>query len=287
MLAQVVINALVAGSHIALLSGAFALLAASTRFLPFTFGSAYAIGAYAMWSMSRVLPMPVAIAFGAICGGVLSAVLERTLFAGIRRRGGSALSMVIASIGVYIVLQNILSMVFGDTTLFARAHVVSPGHLVLGARVTTHQLIALITSASLLCVLLIGLRATRLGLRLLAVASDPDLAATLGHNVVAIRMVSSAIAGSLAAVGASVQSIDTGLYPTMGFGALLLALAGAVFGGLKGVGAAACGGIAVGGLVHLGTLVVPIAWQMALVFGVLCAALLWHRQLPLSVSRGR
>lgn len=287
MLTQVALNAIVAGSLIALLSAAFTLLAASSRFLPFTFGSAYSVGAYAMWSASQIVPLPVAVAFGALCGGGLSALLERAVFAGMRCRSGSALSMVIASIGVYIVLQNMLSMVFGDATLFARAHLVSPGHSVLGSRVTSYQLTAVITSTSLLCALLVVLHWTRLGLKLLAVASDADLAATLGHSVVTIRTVSSAIAGCLAAAGAAVQSIDTGLYPTMGFGALLLALAGAVLGGLRGVGTAAFGGLAVGALVHFGTLVVPIAWQMTLVFGVLCVALLWHRQLPFGTSGGR
>jgi branched-subunit amino acid ABC-type transport system permease component len=60
-------------------------------------------------------------------------MIEVSVYRPLRHKGASALILLLASLGVYIVLQNIISMAFGDDTKTIRSGMVKEGVNLLGA----------------------------------------------------------------------------------------------------------------------------------------------------------
>ncbi len=116
MLAQVLFNGLIAGSTYALLGLSFGLIYMPTRFFHFAHGVVYAAGAYGtLAAISWLnLPLSIAVLVGVGTSTVIGLTIECTVYRALRRRSASSLVFLLTSLGLYIVLQNSISLFFGD-----------------------------------------------------------------------------------------------------------------------------------------------------------------------------
>lgn len=278
MLTQLVANGLIAGVVVALLAVGFAVLYSGSRFFVFTFGASYAWAAYTVLGLIDYVPRWIAIGAGILVGIGIGVLLEQFIYRPIRRRGSSPLILMLASIGAYTVLQNVISMVFGDETRSLRGWHTAEGHLILGARVTDIQLTIVGVSILVLTATWLLLKRTLLGRRLRAVANDELLARVVGIHVERAVLSAAALGSGLAAIAGVLMSLDTSLIPTMGFQALLLGVVAAIVGGVNSVGGAVLGGMLLGLAQHVGVWKLPTQWQDAIVFVILVVFLIVRPQ---------
>jgi branched-chain amino acid transport system permease protein len=165
-----------------------------------------------------------------------------------------------------VAMENSVSMVFGDELKTLSDLPVGKGIGIGSALITPIQVLTILSSAVALVGLGILLNYTRLGVSLRAVADDPDLAAAVGLEPVRLTGYSFAIGSALAAIAAILSALDTGLTPSMGFNALLLAVVAVVIGGIGSIQGALVGGLAIGMVRNLTAAIIPIAWIDAVVF---------------------
>src|SRR5207244_4327147 len=94
----------------------------------------------------------------------------------------SGLVLLLASLGLYIVIQNLISLIFGDQyRTFSR--VASDGGIsIFGAQITTIQLITFVINLALYCGAGFVAAKTAVGRITRAVANDPELATIFGIN---------------------------------------------------------------------------------------------------------
>jgi len=278
VLTQLVANGLIAGMLVALLGVGFAVLYSGSRFFVFTFGASYVWAAYTVLALVDYAPEWLAISAGIVVGAGIGVLLEHFIYGPIRRRGRSPLILMLASIGAYAVLQNTISMVFGDETRSLRGRHTTEGHLILDARVTSIQLSMVAASFLALVATWLLLKRTRLGRRLRAVANDEFLARVMGIRVERAVLLGAALGSALAAIAGVLMSYDTNLIPTMGFQALLLGVVAAIVGGVNSMGGAVLGGMLLGLAQHVGVWKLPTQWQDAIVFVILVAFLVLRPQ---------
>ena len=122
MLPQLFVNGLIAGGIYSLVALGFGLIYSTTRFFHFAHGAVYAVGAYltyACWlfGLSLYIAIPLAI----IGTSILGALLDIGIYRPLRQRGASSLILLIASLGLFTVIQNLISLVFGDDTKTIRS----------------------------------------------------------------------------------------------------------------------------------------------------------------------
>jgi len=111
---------------------------------------------------------------------------------------------------------------------------------------------------------------TRMGVSVRALASNPDLAESLGMNVKKIRYVTFAVGSALAAVASVLVCIDIStIDPVMGFNAILMATFAIIVGGVGNIPAAAGGGFLLGIAQHFGIWKISSEWEMAILFLIL------------------
>ena len=277
---QLIVNGLATGTSHGLLALSFALIYGTTRFFHLAHAAVYTIGAYAAFYAATSLDTPrvVAIAIGAATAAAVGVGVEAAVYRPLRSRHGSPLVLLMASIGVLVVLQNCVSIVFGDAIKTMPGLVTQEGYAVLSARITGVQLTSISVSLAAFAGVHLVLRKTWWGRRLRAVVDNESLARAVGIDARRVVFVSFAVGSMLAGLAASLAAYDTGLRPMMGFNGLLLAVVAMVIGGVGNVSAAFLGGLIVGAAQQVAALLLPTKWQDAVVFVLLVGFLLVRPQ---------
>jgi branched-chain amino acid transport system permease protein len=276
---QLLANGLIAGSTYGLVALGFTLIYSVGRFFHFAHAGVICFSGYiTLTLMTRVhFPLGVAIAVSIILSALMGVLMEAAIYRPLRGRRASSVSLLVVSLGLYVVVQNVISMAYGDEvqTLFSQG---TPGLLLSAARITPVQVLILGVNAVLYAIVGLFLARTRPGRMVRALASDPELACAFGIDRNRVMLVVFALGSGLAAVAGILISCDTNLTPTMGFRALLMGVVAAIVGGIGSVPGAIVGGLFIGLVQHFGVWVLPTQWQDAIVFAVLILFLLVRPQ---------
>jgi branched-chain amino acid transport system permease protein len=178
---------------------------------------------------------------------LVGAVLEFTALRALRRKGVTNLAPLISTIGLGMVLQNLMVRVTNGQPLSFRVPL-TEGVIQLGPlQITTAQVVVLGVSLALTVALQWTLSRTRLGRAVRAVSENPETASLLGVNIsgviLATVMLASALGGAAGVlVGLSFVSVSA----VMGLSYGLKGLAVIILGGLGNVSGAVAGGLLIG-----------------------------------------
>lgn len=278
MFPQLLFNSLISTSIYSLIALGFALIYQTTRFFHFAHGAVYTFGAYFAYMFSVQLGWDRWFAFPAACmlTAMLGVALELGVYRQMRKRKATDLTLLIASLGLYIVLQNFISMFWGDDTKTMRTGIVMEGHELFGARITDIQIAIIVTSIILIAIFAIILLKTKFGKSLRALANDEELARLSGIKTDNYIMYSYAIGSFLAAIAAIMISFDTDMTPTMGFNALVMAVIAVIVGGIYSLPGAAFGALLLGLAQNFGVWKLPSKWQDTIAFVILIVFLLFR-----------
>lgn len=280
MISQMVLNGIVAGSQYSLVALGFSLIYRTNRFLHFSHGAAFVLGAYLTYFLRVQCGMPL-IAAGlltvALCG-MFGAVLEIAFYRRLRARRASAAVLFLTSLGVLIALQNSISLIWGDEMKSFRDGPIKEGIQVFSAILTPAQLLGIVVSTILGIAVLFFLYKTSVGREVRAVASNPALSRIYGINSDTIILAMLMLGSCLAGVAGIFKALDSDMTPTMGFSVLLMAVVAIVAGGLDSIPGAILGAYFVGFAQHLGVWFLPTQWQQAIIFCVLLLFLLLRPQ---------
>jgi branched-chain amino acid transport system permease protein len=275
-MSQVLVNGIVASCTIALVALGFGLLYRIIRFFDFSYGIIYTLAAYTTFGLAHYLkaPLGLALVLGVAFASVLACSLELFIYRPLRGRNASASVMLLASLGVYIVLQNMISLCFGNDTKVLRSGSVNVGIGFCGARITEVQVALICATAILFIVLLALLNMTKIGKAMRAVAVDSDLAAISGVPVNGTILCTFVLASVLAGICAVLVSMDTDLTPLMGMRMFMYAAVAAIAGGIESPGGIAIGALLLGMAQHFGIWVIGSQWQDAIAFLILIGCLI-------------
>lgn len=274
---QILVNALISGSTFALVGLGFGLVLHTRRFFHMAHGGLVTLAAYGAWALLALCRLPPAWAMGAgvVAAGLVGAGLDQWIYHPLRVRQAGPTILLVSSLGVLIVLQNLVALAFGDDVRVLRQGAVGEGlGLWGGARITRVQLVTLAVSASSWLLAWLFLKGTRLGRAIRAVGSDPELAWILGIPVERLSRVVFFVGSALGGIAGVLLAYDVGLTPAIGFNALLLGVVIVVVGGPGSLGGIAPAALLVGVTRELAGWWLPTQWQDASLFGVLVAFLL-------------
>lgn len=271
MFSQLLINSLSAASVYILIGLGFGLVYSIARFFHFAHAAIFIICPYIAlfifsWFKS---PLYIAIPLAIILVTLLGCLIDIFVYSPLRKKGSSPLILLLASFGVYIVLQNLISMIFGDDTKSLLVGVVQKGILFMGARITLIQLISIITSCFFLIALWAFMKKTKIGLALRAVSDDAELSSVVGLNSDKLILVTFAIGSALAGIGGILFALDINMTPTIGMNALMMGIIAVIVGGVGSIPGVALGALLLGMAQHFGVWKISSQWQDVIAFVIL------------------
>jgi branched-chain amino acid transport system permease protein len=244
---QVQVDAIALGSIFALMAVGIGLVFGVMRLVNFAYGQLIMAGAFALaFASERDWPIAAGIALCFAVVLVLSLAMERAVFRPLRTQ--SAAVMLTATFAVSFLLQSIALLWFGPlgktaTSLVELNRPVSVGSV----DVRKITLVAIVTAAVCLGLLVLLLGRTSIGLHMRATALDPSTARLVGVRANMVSLVSVLIAGALAALVAVLLTVQyPTVTPTYALQETILVLVGVVIGGMTRLIPATLGGFLIG-----------------------------------------
>jgi len=226
---------------------ALVLIFRTTGVLNFAQGEMALFSTYISWKLTTTgMPVLAAIAISMAIAFVAGAVIERTLIRPME--GRSPLNVVIITLGLFLGLNSLAQLFFGtDPQKMPSPFPAGSVDLLSGARIGK-DVIGLIVVLVLECLgLWLLLNRTKLGLKLRAVAANPDSARLHGIRAGSMLMLGWAMSAGLGALaGSLVASERTGFDSSLMQTILVYALASAALGGFASIWGAVISGLIVG-----------------------------------------
>ncbi|MGI6783959.1 MAG: branched-chain amino acid ABC transporter permease [Aminivibrio sp.] len=247
-LIQQIINGLSLGSVYALIAVGYSLVYSILLFSNFAHGGFLVIGGYFCYGSLRLLGAGIwtAGALALIGAGFAAVLTERLAYRPIRERTNVTLYLLIASMGMNIVIENIFVIIVGGRFRALPPVIPTTPVSVMGLATTSaFDLISLLSAVVFLGALQLFLSKTRWGLAIRAAAYDLRTAGLMGVNVNLLISIVFFVAGFLAAVGGIFLSVRYTLYPQLG-AITIKAFVAAVIGGLGSLPGAVIGSLILG-----------------------------------------
>jgi branched-chain amino acid transport system permease protein len=270
---QILVYGAVISAIYALLAVGFTLIFGVARILNLAHGSFYALGAYAVYTLTANVHLPLWLA--AVAAVLLVAafgiVVERVLVRPLRK---SMLAVLLITLAVALMVEQVLLLVFGSEARNVPSIVDVTYHF-LGVDISGQRLLALAGAVVILLGLWLFLQFTRIGSAILAVSQDAEAAQYMGipsDRIYSIVMGLSA--GIAAAAGVLVAPFQT-VIPSMGLLPLVKAFAIVVVGGLGSLPGSIVGALLLGYVETIIAFKISIEWsQIVSVAAVLITLML-------------
>jgi branched-chain amino acid transport system permease protein len=244
-LIQSLVDALSAGATLGLAALAIGLVFGVIRLANFAQGEIITASGYSIiftWQLGWYVAIPIAILIGVI----LSLLMELGVFS--RMRTATPATLLVASFGLSFLLQRVYELLFSNNVRTAPiAPELAQSADVGGIRIQLLSVATIVIAAVILFGLIQFLNKSIWGLQLQAAAADFRTARLVGIPASRVIGLSFALSGILAAAVAFVSTVQTGAVgPTFGVPIVILALIGAVIGGIDKIYGALAGGFLVG-----------------------------------------
>jgi branched-chain amino acid transport system permease protein len=277
MIFQLFFNSLIAGSIYALIAIGFAIIYKTVKFFHFAHGAVYVAGAYIAYTFFNILHFNFISSFflAAISSGIIGVGIYQFVYHALQVKKVPSLIYMLASFGVFIFIQNLIAVIYGNQILIESLPEVS-SYSFFEARITSTQITIIIVSIATLLALWIFIEKTKLGLALRAVADDSQAAQLVGINSLRLTQLSFFIGSTLGGIAGVLLSLETNLSPAMGLPAIFKGLIACIIGGIGSVPGAVVGAFFLGFVENFGIWYIPSIWQDCISFAVLLIFLIFR-----------
>jgi branched-chain amino acid transport system permease protein len=291
MLEQQLVNAVSLGGVYALFALGFTLVFGVLGVVNLAHGAVFMIGAYASLQAVTFLKLPLtgAVIVAMFVAGAAGWLMDKFIFAPLRARRAPHLAPMIATIGVAICSTSAVEGFFGAQNLRFPPGLLRADALHFGAmRITWLELQIILLAFLLMAVLLWGLKRTRVGCALRAVAESTKAAALLGIDVEGLFRLTSVLASMLGGMaGVLIALYTNALFPFMGQPMLHKGIAVVILGGMGDIRGALVGGFFLGFAEVFSVAYIGSTMRDAIAFGLLFAILLLRPQGLFGNAAGR
>ena len=255
----------------------------TTKFFNIAQAATITLGAYFCFLFYKKvdLPISVSIPLSIFSCVALSVLCEIFIFRYMRKKGLSPFTLLIVSIGLYTIFQNIISLYFGDETLSIRTWEAKAGNSFLGGYITDIQIITIAVSILLFALVIFLLFKTSFGRSILAVSNNPELSKIYGIDTDKITLGTTIVSSAFAAIAGILIASDVDMTPTFGFNYFLYGVVAMIIGGVSNFRGLIFAVLLLSSSQQLAAYYFDTKWMDAVAFVILILFLFWK---PLWIS---
>jgi len=272
-LVQILVYGAVISAIYAMLAVGFTLIFGVARILNLAHGSFYALGAYAVYTFTAVVHLPLWLAsvLAVLFVAAFGMVMERVLVRPLRR---SSLAVLLITLAVALMVEQMLLLVFGSEARNVPSMVNATYHFA-GVDISSQRLLALIGAILILTSLWLFMQHTRLGSAILAISQDAEAAQYMGIPSDRIYSIVMGLSAGMAAAAVVLVAPFQTVIPGMGLLPLFKAFAIVVVGGLGSIPGSIVGALLLGYTETIIAFKISIEWsQIVSVAAVLITLIL-------------
>jgi branched-subunit amino acid ABC-type transport system permease component len=269
---QQALNGISFGALLFILAAGLSLIFGMMDVVNLAHGAFYMLGAYvALAVVQRTGQFWLALALAPLVVGLLGLVIEPLL---LRRLRGRHLDQVLLTIGVSLVIADVIGLTFGReirSLAFPAGLDRSVG--ILGSDYPVYRLFVVAFGIALAVILAAIHRRTQVGALIRAGVDDAQMLDALGVDIDRLFAMTFAVGAALAGIAGVIAAPVFGVFPGMDVDALIYSLIVVVVGGLGTLSGAVVGGGLVGPADTFGKVFFP-QFALVLIFAIMALVLL-------------
>lgn len=283
MFSQYVIDGLTLGALYGAIAISYALIFGVIRIINFAQGEIITIGCFGslgIYLLMPNLPLPILVPL-MIVGAMIAAcaaglLMERFMFRPLLRKDSPALLGLIASLGVSIFIQNILRIKVATSDVPFPTLVETKPLAWHGMQISPIQLILIIVCFLIAIGTYLFVEKTRLGLSILAVRDNKEMAESTGISVQLVLRTIFLTASAVAAAAGILMGLYYGVARyDMGFLPGIKGFTASIMGGVGNVRGAMMAGVILGLIESLGSAYIASGYKDAFAFILLIIVLIF------------
>jgi len=226
---------LVKFSLILIIGFSFSIAYQSSKFFNFALAVIIALAPYFTYLFFVQLhyPMYLSIVLAIMYTTAIGMLSEIAIYKPLRKRNASHTALMLSSLGLYIVLQNVISLIWKDRALSIRTEEVRAGYEFLGAVISNTQIVTIVVCFAIFSMCVFFMKYNRIGRNIRAVASNSELSNVVGISSDRVILWASCIGSALAGAAGILIAFDTDMRPVMGFNWLLYGAVAMIIGGVN------------------------------------------------------
>jgi branched-chain amino acid transport system permease protein/neutral amino acid transport system permease protein len=279
MFLQTVGFGIVTASILALAAVGFTVQFSVTNILNLAYGDVMTASAFVAYvSATAGLNPWIGMITGGVFGSLFSYLLNRFVYTPFIRRGSKLFVMIIVTISMSLILQNVMQIIWGPN-FFTVPIPAGSSVRFLGMIFTTSQIVIIAVAVVAMLGLHSLLTFTKLGKAMRATATDPELARNCGIRTKRITDLAWLLSGLLCGLGGVALVIDLGSFQSTTGGEFLVPIiAAAILGGVGQPYGAMLGALVIGMATEMAALVINPEYKEVVAFGLLIVMLLIRPQ---------
>lgn len=274
---QLLFNALLNAAILAPPAVAFTLLFRILSFPNFAVGAIITVAAYVVFTLDVILDWPVAAALAASlpATALIYWLLDIIVFKPMR--GRSEMTLLIASVALTFVLENLVRLFFGSTVRALEIPLKRPMHIG-PVRMAPDDIYVLAAAATLIVSTHLLLRYSSLGKAMRAMSDNATLAEIRGLDTARITTLTCLLCGAILGASGAIASTKMVIEPMLGWQLIIPIFASAILGGIGSPIGAVLGALAIGLAEELTVLVLSSTYKTAVAFLVIALVLILRPQ---------
>jgi len=279
LLLQLLLNAIVNASIYSLLAVGFGLVYRSMRFFHIAFGAVYIIASYAVIAGLAIsgFPLIFAIAAGVLVGALSGVVMDKTVYLPLERTGATPNILFIASLGIYILIVNLIALFFGnEVRILLRG--IEPSLSIGSFIITRMQIVQFLVGWVIIILFWFIIRKNTFMKGIWALGETPTLVRVLGLPYGLMRTVVFALSSAFAGTASLLIALDVGIDPHVGMQALLTGAVAVIVGGVDVYWGWIGGAIILAVVQSMAVWQFSSRWNDLVTFGILIVVLLFRPQ---------
>jgi branched-chain amino acid transport system permease protein len=278
-------GALVIGSVYSLIAIGYSLIYSSSGLMTFCQGELMMFGAFLglTFYTSFKLPFVAAIIMTVVIMFIIGLLMERFLIRTILNKHAGDIYIVLATIALAIVLQNLAQHIWGAHNMPFPSIFGIESVNVLNSRIQPESFMALAVALLSMGVLHMFMTKMKFGTSMRAAAMNPLAARSVGINVGLTTGISWGVAASLAGIAGVLLGPVQGVSITMGSLIGIKSFAAAVIGGYGNMYGAVIGGFIIGFIETFGAAYITSDYKDFITFGLLALCMVF---MPRGILKG-
>jgi branched-chain amino acid transport system permease protein len=214
------LNGLVYGMLLFMLASGLTLIFSMMGVLNFAHASAYMLGAYFAYTISRLIGFWPALLIAPLICGLIGAAIEMWGLRRVHKNGHIA--ELLFTFGLALIIEKLVQMTWGLIAVPYRVPALLdfPLFTLYGTNFPAYRAFMLLISALMFAAIWLALTRTRIGLIVQAALTHPEMVSALGHNVPRVFTLvfagGTALAGLAGVIGGNYLTTEPSMAYTMG-----------------------------------------------------------------------
>jgi branched-chain amino acid transport system permease protein len=224
---------IVNGSIYSLLAIGFGIVYRGTGIFHIAFAGIYTLSSYFLFLFYRIFnfPLYISIFISLIFTILIGLLIEKFIYKEFYKRNSSKGAIFIASLGIYIVIENLIALLFGNEVKVLSPGV-EPSYTIFKITFTRIEIIQLLASILICFLFYLAVKNFTLMKAIWGMGDEPELLRIIGLPLFKLREYVFIISSFFAGVASILKGLDVGITPHIGMDALLIGVVAIIVGGV-------------------------------------------------------